>query len=162
MWKVFIQILLNVNLFPWIKLSRHSCSMWGKLGWLDWFWQFLCEGLSSVNMEGFSFSYAWSRSLCEGRISFTWDVSLEKFADSFLCFQLALYYSASYFFFLYWVPSLSLCKFLMLFLGLSINSYDNVFVFEDFDIHHKNKLTYWRWIDRPGELGWNWCIYPSS
>ena len=95
-------------------------------------------------------------------LSFTWDVSLEKFADSFLCFQLALYYSASYFFFLYWVPSLSLCKFLMLFLGLSINSYDNVFVFEDFDIHHKNKLTYWRWIDRPGELGWNWCIYPSS
>ena len=94
-------------------------------------------------------------------LSFTWDVSLEKFADS-LCFQLALYYSASYFFFLYWVPSLSLCKFLMLFLGLSINSYDNVFVFEDFDIHHKNKLTYWRWIDRPGELGWNWCIYPSS
>ena len=78
-------------------------------------------------------------------LSFTWDVSLEKFADSFLCFQLALYYSASYFFFLYWVPSLSLCKFLMLFLGLSINSYDNVFVFEDFDIHHKNKLTYWRW-----------------
>ena len=95
-------------------------------------------------------------------LSFTWDVSLEKFADSFLCFQLALYYSASYFFFLYWVPSLSLCKFLMLFLGLSINSYDNVFVFEDFDIHHKNKLTYWHWIDRPGELGWNWCIYPSS
>ena len=94
-------------------------------------------------------------------LSFTWDVSLEKFADS-LCFQLALYYSASYFFFLYWVPSLSLCKFLMLFLGLSINSYDNVFVFEDFDIHHKNKLTYWRWIDRPGELGWNWCIYPLS
>ena len=94
-------------------------------------------------------------------LSFTWDVSLEKFADS-LCFQLALYYSASYFFFRYWVPSLSLCKFLMLFLGLSINSYDNVFVFEDFDIHHKNKLTYWRWIDRPGELGWNWCIYPSS
>ena len=95
-------------------------------------------------------------------LSFTWDVSLEKFADSFLCFQLALYYSASYFFFLYWVPSLSLCKFLMLFLGLSINSYDNVFVFEDFDIHHKNKLTYWRWIDRRGELGWNWCIYPLS
>ena len=95
-------------------------------------------------------------------LSFTWDVSLEKFADSFLCFQLALYYSASYFFFLYWVPSLSLCKFLMLFLGLSINSYDNVFVFEDFDIHHKNKLTYWRLIDRPGELGWNWCIYPLS
>ena len=95
-------------------------------------------------------------------LSFTWDVSLEKFADSFLCFQLALYYSASYFFFLCWVPSLSLCKFLMLFLGLSINSYDNVFVFEDFDIHHKNKLTYWRWIDRPGELGWNWCIYPLS
>ena len=41
-FKSFVQILLNV-----IKLSWHSCSMWDKLGWINWFWQFLCEGLSS-------------------------------------------------------------------------------------------------------------------
>ena len=23
--------------FPWMKLSWHACSMWGKLGWLYWF-----------------------------------------------------------------------------------------------------------------------------
>ena len=28
-------------IFPWIKLSWHSCSMWDKLGWFNWFCQFL-------------------------------------------------------------------------------------------------------------------------
>ena len=42
-----------VWIFPWIKLSWHSCSMWDKLGWLNWFWQFLCERLSSFNPKGF-------------------------------------------------------------------------------------------------------------
>ena len=41
-----------------------------KLGWLNWFWQFLCEGLSSFNLKRFYFSYAWSCSLCERRTSF--------------------------------------------------------------------------------------------
>ena len=41
-FKYFVQILLNV-----IKLSGHSSSMWDKLWWINWFWQFLCEGLSS-------------------------------------------------------------------------------------------------------------------
>ena len=41
-----------------------------KPGWLNWFWQFLCKGLSSFNMKGFYYSYAQSRSLCEGRTSF--------------------------------------------------------------------------------------------
>ena len=27
--------------------SCYSCSVWDKLGWLNWFWQFLYEGLSS-------------------------------------------------------------------------------------------------------------------
>ena len=34
-------------IFSWIKLSWYSCSVWDKLGWLNWFWQFLYEGLSS-------------------------------------------------------------------------------------------------------------------
>ena len=32
--------------FPWITLSWHSCSIWVKLGWLSWFWQFFCDELS--------------------------------------------------------------------------------------------------------------------
>ena len=34
-------------------------------------------------------------------LSFAWDLSLENSADSYLCFQLALLHSMSYFFFLY-------------------------------------------------------------
>ena len=58
-------------IFPWIKLSWHSCSMWGKLGWLNRFYQFLGEGLSSFNLKGFFYSYPWSCSLCEGKASFS-------------------------------------------------------------------------------------------
>ena len=46
------------------------CFVWDKLGWLNWFWQLLCERLSSPNSKRFWYSYAWSRSLCEGRTSF--------------------------------------------------------------------------------------------
>ena len=53
----------------------------------------------------------------------------------------------SYFFFLYWSPSLSLCMVLYSILSnldeiLSINTSANVFVFGDFNIHHKDWLTY--------------------
>ena len=54
-------------IFPWIKLSWHSCFMSGKPGWLNRFWEFLCEGLSSFNLKGFLYSYGWSHSLCERR-----------------------------------------------------------------------------------------------
>ena len=57
-------------IFPWIKLYWHCCSMWDKLGWLNWFSQFLCERLTSFNPKGFWYSYGWSRSLCERRTSF--------------------------------------------------------------------------------------------
>ena len=45
-------------------------AVWDKPGWLNWFWQFLCLRLSSFNLKGFWYSYAWSRSLCERRTSF--------------------------------------------------------------------------------------------
>ena len=35
------------------------------------------------------------------RLPFAWDISLENSVDSFLCFQLALLHSVSYFFFPY-------------------------------------------------------------
>ena len=56
--------------FPWIKLSWHSSSVWDTPGWLNWFWQFLCQRLSSFNPKGFKYSYALSSSLFEGRTSF--------------------------------------------------------------------------------------------
>ena len=39
-----------------------------------------------------------------------------------------------------------------------INSSANVFVFEDFNIHHKHWLTYSGETDRPGELCYNFSI----
>ena len=94
-------------IFPWIKLSWNSCSMWEKTGS---FWQYHCEELFSFNLKGFYDSYVvWSRRLFEERIPFARDLSLENSADSCLCFWLGLLHSVSYFFFLYWLPSWFLC-----------------------------------------------------
>ena len=73
-------------IFPWIKLSWHSCSVWDKPGWLNWFWQFLCEGLSSFNPKGLNYSYAWSRSLCEGKTSFCTGFISKKLCKFLLMF----------------------------------------------------------------------------
>ena len=70
----------------WIKLSWHSCSMWGKPGWLNWFWQFLCERLSSFNPKRFYYSYAWSCSLCEERTSFCTGLNTRKLCRFLLMF----------------------------------------------------------------------------
>ena len=72
-------------------------------------------------------------------LPFAQDLSLENFADSNLCFRLALLHSVSYFFFLYRLPSLKLCT---AFDGvssnmdevISINPSANVFVFGDLNI----------------------------
>ena len=41
---------------------------------------------------------------------------------------------------------------------LSINPSANVFVFEDFNVHHKDWLTYYSGTNRPGELCHNFSI----
>ena len=69
----------------------------------------------------------------------------------------------SYFFFLYRSPSSSLCT---VFDSISsnvdevllINPSANVFVFGDFNVHHKDWLTYSGGTDRPGELCYNFSI----
>ena len=96
-------------------------------------------------------------------LPFAWELSLENPADSYLCFQMALLYSVCYFFFLYRSPSSFLC---MVFYSissnidefLSINPSANVFVFGDFNVHHKDWLTYSSGTDRPGELCYNFSI----
>ena len=76
-------------------------------------------------------------------LPFACDLSLENSADSYLCFWLALLHLVSYFFFLYWSPSLSLCTDFDSISSnkdelLSINPSANVFVFRDFNVHHKD------------------------
>ena len=71
--------------------------------------------------------------------------------------------AVSYFFFLYRSPSSALC---MVFDSissnidevLSINPSANVFVFGDFNVHHKDWLTYSSGTDRPDELCYNFSI----
>ena len=82
--------------------------------------------------------------------------SLENSADSYLCFQLALLHSCSYFFFLCRSPTLLFSRVFDSISSnidevLSINPSANVFVFGDFIVHHKNWLTYSCGTDRPGE-----------
>ena len=91
---------------------------------------------------------------------FGWDVSLETFADCYLCFQLALLHAVSFFFFSYRSPS-SLCT---VFDSISFNldavlsiDLSALFVFGDFNVHHKYWPTFGR-IDRPGELCYNFSI----
>ena len=96
-------------------------------------------------------------------LPFTRDLSLENSADSYLCFRLALLHSVSYFFFLYRSPSSLLCTVFYSISSnieevLSINPSANVFVFGDFNVHHKDWLTYSGETDRPGELCYNFSI----
>ena len=96
-------------------------------------------------------------------LPFAQDLSLENSADSYLCFRLALLHSVSYFFFLYRSPLSSLCTVFDSISSkidelLSINPSVNVFVFRDFNVHHKDWLTYSAGTDRPGELCYNFSI----
>ena len=76
---------------------------------------------------------------------------------------MALLHSVSYFFFLHQSPSSALC---MVFDSISsnidevllINPSANVFVFRDFNVHHKDWLPYSGATDRPGELCYNFSI----
>ena len=76
---------------------------------------------------------------------------------------MALLHLVSYFFFLYQSPSSSSCTVFDTILSnidevLSINPSANVFVFGDFNVHHKDWLTYSGGTDRSGELCYNFSI----
>ena len=69
----------------------------------------------------------------------------------------------SYFFFLYRSPTSALCTVFDSISSntdevLSINPSANIFVFGDFNVHHKDWLTYSGGTDRPGELCYNFSI----
>ena len=96
-------------------------------------------------------------------LPFARDLSLENSADSHLSFRLALLHSVSYFFFVYRSPSSSLCTVFdsvssNIVEVLSINPSVNIFVFVNFNFHHKDWLTYSGGTDRPGELCYNFSI----
>ena len=82
---------------------------------------------------------------------------------SYLCFRLAFLHSVPYFFLLYQSPSSSLCTVFDAISSnidefLSVNPSANVFVFGDFNVHHKDCLTHSGGTDRPGELYYDFSI----
>ena len=90
-------------------------------------------------------------------LPFARDLSLENSADSYLCFQLALLPSVSYFFFLYRSPSSALCTVFDSVSSnidevLSINPSANVFVLRDFNVQVNfvitflSQMTLLRWL----------------
>ena len=95
-------------------------------------------------------------------LPFERDLSLENSADSYLCFRLALLHSVSYFVSLYRSPS----SFLSMVFDSTLSTIDEVFsinpsavfVFEDFNVHHKHWLTYSGGTDQPCELCYNVSI----
>ena len=96
-------------------------------------------------------------------VPFAQDSSLTNPADFYLCFRLALLHSVSYFFFLYQSPSSSLCTVFdsissNIDEALSINPSSNVFVFGDFNVHHKDWLPFSGGTDRSGELCYHFSI----
>ena len=108
---------------------------------------------SSIHMDGL---------VVKEVLHFAQDLSLESSADSYLCFWLALFLSESYFFFLYRSPSSSLCTVVDSISSnidevLSLNPSANIFVFGDFNVYHKDRLTYCGGTDRSGELCYNFC-----
>ena len=96
------------------------------------------------------------------RLSFAWHLSLAKLEDSYDLDQLYCH-SVTYFIFLYESPLPSLCKVFDTSSSktdeiFSINKSANTFLFVDFNVHHKDWLTYFGGTDRPGELSYIFSI----
>ena len=110
-----------------------------NLTWLNWFWPFFYDGLSSFNLKGLLLicmvlQFMWKKDfLLQGTIS--------KKLCRFLCFRLALLQSVLDFFFLHRSPS-SLCS---VFDSISCNidevfsiNPSAVFVFGDINVRYKD------------------------
>ena len=94
---------------------------------------------SSTHMHGLA-------AYVKEELPFAWDLSLKNSADSYL-FLTGFTSLSAYLLFLYWSPSSSLCMFFYSILSnmddvLSIKPSANVFVFGDFNVHHKDWVTY--------------------
>ena len=137
------------------QTRQHSGSVWKKLGLLNWFWQFFCNGYLSLTWKDYiTHMHGLAVHIKEGLL-FAWDLSLENSMDCYWCFWLALLDSLS---------CLSIDHRLCDSVSSNIdeilltNPSANVLVFGDFNIHHKDWLTYSSGTDKPSELCYNFCI----
>ena len=161
MFKVFVQILFNVNLS--LNQTVLTFLLCVRQTWMThWFWQFVRGYLPLIQKDSVIHMHGLVVYLKEG-LPFAQDLFLENSTDSFLCFWLALLYSVSYFCFPCGSPSLFLC---IVVNAISpsidevflINPSANIFVIGDLGIHHKDWLIFSGGIDRPAEFCLNFSI----
>ena len=136
--------------------------MWDKLGWLNWFWQFLCGELSSFYPRGFCYSYAymhiWFYRFCKRVTCFCTRLIFRKHLELLFMFstgfiQFLLFYLPVTFF----VDSFDAISINMQEI-LSVNPSANVVVFGDFNVHHKHWMTYSGRTDWPSKSCHNFFI----
>ena len=111
--------------------STDSGNFWFDSGYIP-----LIRKDSITHMHGLAF--AWNKDIAR-------DFSLENSADSFSSNDHLLVVMHSF-----WVSNIDEV--------LSINPSFNMFVFGDFNVHHKDWLTYSGGTDRSGELCYNFSI----
>ena len=120
-------------------------------------------GKPSFNLKRSYYSYAWSHNLCEGRTSFYMGLTFRKLCRSLLMFSTG-FTSLSALLFLYRSLSSFLCMVVDSVSSnnikevFSVNLSANVFVSGDFNVHHKDWLTYSGGTDRPGKFCYNFSI----
>ena len=96
-------------IFPWIKLSWHSCCMETNLNYLTDSRNFSVRGyLPLIRTVSVTHIHGLAVYMKQG-LPFAQDLSLENSAESYLCFWLALLHSVSYLFFFYQSRYVSLC-----------------------------------------------------
>ena len=156
-FKAIVRILLNMNLslnqtlLTFLFYERENLDDWINCGNSS-----VRDYLPLIKKDAFTYTHSFGVDMNKGLL-FPQDLPLENSVDSYLCFWLALLHWVSYFSFLCGLPSYCLS---MVFDGilcnmdivLSINPSSNVSVFRDFNIRHKDSLTYDDGTNRTGEL----------
>ena len=143
-----------MRIFPWIKLSWHSCSMLDKLGWRDISVR-VCFPL--IQKDSITHMHGLAVYVKEG-LPFARDLFIEASTDRYLCFRPALLHSVSHFFFLDRSPSSSLYT-IFDSVSSNIRRFDEVlsikssaaFVSRKFNVNHKDWLTFSGGTDGTGE-----------
>ena len=141
-----LQVVLRTSLrwrlaiMPWRRLWRQK-NVTVKTSWRRLHLDKCLIDLTLIGKDSNTHMHGLAVYVKEG-LPFARDVSLANSADSYSLFQMALLHSVSYFLFLYQSPSLSLCIVFHYISSnvdepLSINPSASVFVFGDFNVHHK-------------------------
>ena len=103
-------------------------------------------GLKSVNIRSDILA-----TICDTLLRFAFSF------ENYVSFKFVLLQFLPYFFFLS-IPSFPLSRFIQFHQTLarfSVKPSLNLFVFEDFNVYHKSRLTYFGGTDRPGEPCYN-------